>query len=324
MHVSGRRAFLVALTLVSALCILVVTFTAVAVAGGAIGEVDYPGRVVVGEPIVFTGYVRDREGNPVPGERVELWLWDGTVVDETVTDENGFFKLAYTPEKPGTYSFEVWTEQNSRYPARGFATVEVEPKWLRPLLTVTIPIAGILGTIATYILLKKRVRYLMPAVVAALVLLSLLHVWPIFPSLQNQMAMDYVCGRNETDGDPEGMPGASIETRKHMGFVGDKFYLYGYSDEPNQKVRIGGWRNGIKEHVDIAVVVSDENRFWSYTWTPDKPGFYTLFACTKEGCSRHPVEITVLPRWAKYAILAAAAVVGAVALRYAVRWRSKR
>jgi len=125
--------------------------------GGAIGEVDYPSRVVVGEPIVFTGYVGDREGNPVPGERVELWLWDGTVVDETVTDENGFFKLAYTPEKPGRYDFEIWTEQGSRFPARGFATVVVERMPLRLKATIAVAgIAGIIGAVALYKFLKKR------------------------------------------------------------------------------------------------------------------------------------------------------------------------
>ena len=105
----------------------------------------------------------------------------------------------------------------------------------------------------------------------------------------------------------------TIETRKRLGFVGDKFLLYGYSVEPNQEVRIGGWRNGIKEHVDIATVVSDENAFWSYTWTPDKPGFYTLSACVEETCSKYPVEITVLPRWAKFAI-PVVGIIGAVAL----------
>jgi len=322
MHVLGRRASLAVLPLVSALCILVATFTAVAVAGGYIEDVEYPDRVRPGETIVFTGYVRDDRGNPVAGEEVwlELVKEGHHEVDRTVTDEDGFFRLTYTPDKPGTYAFEIWTEQAERWPGIWYAYVTVEPKWLRPLLTVAIPTVGIIGAATLYKLLKKRGRHLVPAVVVALVLLSLLHVWPASSSLPSWVAVGCGCGENEMGG----YPGASIEASKRLGFVGDKFLLYGYSAEPNQEVRIGGWRDGIKEHVDIAVVVSDENAFWSYTWIPDKPGFYTLFACTEEACSRHSVNITVLPRWVKYAILAAAAMVGAVALRYAVRWRSKR
>ena len=105
----------------------------------------------------------------------------------------------------------------------------------------------------------------------------------------------------------------SIETYKKLGFVGDKFRLYGHSDEPNQKIEIWCWREGETGGTLIATVTSDSDRFWSYTWTPDKPGFYTLSACTEEKCSRHPVEITVLPSWAKLAI-PAVGIIGAVAL----------
>jgi len=124
--------------------------------GGFIRDVEYPDRVRLGETIVFTGYVRDDRGNPVAGE--EVWLIEaksGIEVDRTVTDEDGFFRLTYTPDKPGTYAFEIFTEQGERWPGIWYIYITVEriPSWAKK----AIAISAIVGVgVALYKFLKKR------------------------------------------------------------------------------------------------------------------------------------------------------------------------
>jgi len=84
-----------------------------------------PTILLSGSEARFYGLCHDA-GVPVPGLELRLEVSDYGVVDETVTDERGYFTLTWLPPSTGTYRFTI-TNTEVDVPAEGVFTVL--PRW---------------------------------------------------------------------------------------------------------------------------------------------------------------------------------------------------